>query len=139
MLCSVVLPIGCSTTQAPFASASAIEKSFVSAAITWDLSRDGTVTCEEWKQYAAALFKEADANHNGALSRDEFTALSRRDRLFETAGFTYLDAQKDGQIALTEIVDRRNPAFVLMDANSDCTITPEERAHPRAAKGTLGL
>jgi hypothetical protein len=134
---SLVLQAGCTTGSSPFGSASEVDKRFVVAAITWDLSRDGDVTCREWKQYATALFDEADANHNGALNREEFAAMARRDRLFETVDFAYLDTQRDGNIARGEVVDRRNPAFALMDANNDCVLTPEERARPQAKTSTL--
>lgn len=135
---SLALQVGCAAGNSPFASASDVEKRFVAAAITWDLSRDGDVTCDEWKRYATELFDEADEDNNGFLNRAEFAAMARRDRLFETAGFAYLDLQKDGRVARAELVDRSNPAFALMDADKDCVLTREERASPRAKTSTLG-
>ena len=64
------------------------------------------MTCDEWKQYVTSLFREADANHDGVLTREEYAALSRRDRLFETVGFDYWDANHDGRISLSETVDK---------------------------------
>lgn len=113
--------------KSPLASATPTEREFVLAAITWDLNRDGDVTCEEWKQYVADLFREADANRDGFLSKEEFAAMGRSDRLFETAGFKYFDADGDGRLTLAEIADKPNPAFILLDVDKDCRITPEER------------
>lgn len=124
---ALVLQAGCSANKSALASASPIEREFAAAAVTWDLNQNGDVTCEEWKQYASGLVREADVNRDGFLSREEFAAMSRRDRLFETAGFAYFDANGDGRIALAEIVDKPNPAFTLLDNNQDCVITPEER------------
>ena len=123
---------GCSTgSGSPLDNASAIEREFVIAAVTWDLNKDGNVTCDEWKQYVTSLFREADANHDGVLTREEYAALSRRDRLFETVGFNYFDANGDGHLTLSEMVDKPNPAFTLLDKNHDCVLTPDERVQSR--------
>ena len=123
---------GCSTgSGSPLDQASAIEREFVIAAVTWDLNKDGDVTCDEWKQYVTSLFREADANHDGVLTREEYAALSRRDRLFETVGFKYFDANGDGRLTLSEMVDKPNPAFTLLDKNHDCVLSPDERVQSR--------
>jgi hypothetical protein len=73
----IVLSIGAGVTGcagssgSPLGSATPIEREFAIAAVTWDLNKDGDVTCEEWKQYVAGLFREADANHDGFLTREE--------------------------------------------------------------------
>jgi len=41
---------GCASNKSPLAAASPVEREFAAAAVTWDLNRDGNVTCEEWKQ-----------------------------------------------------------------------------------------
>jgi Ca2+-binding EF-hand superfamily protein len=129
---------GCSGNQTPFESASATEREFAAAAATWDLNHDGDVTCDEWKQYVGGLFREADVNRDGALTREEFAVMGKRDRLFETIGFKYFDADSDGRITLAEIAERPNPAFTLLDANKDCVLTPEERRHAIARPGGKG-
>lgn len=113
-------------------SATPVEREFALAAVTWDLNRDGDVTCDEWKQYLAGLFREADADHDGVLTRQEFAALVRRDRLFEVAGFDYFDSNADSRLSLAEMTDRPNPAFQLLDKNGDCVISAEERTHQRS-------
>lgn len=104
-----------------------IEKEFVTAAVTWDLNQDGDVTCQEWKQYVTRQFREADANRDGILTRQEFAAMGRSDRLFETVGLNYWDANADGRLSLPEMVDKANPAFAVLDKDGDCRITPEDR------------
>jgi hypothetical protein len=126
-LAGVVVLAGCGGNTGPLASASPTDLKFVTAVATWDMNRDGNVTCNEWKQYAAGLFKDADGDRDGTLSRQEFDAMSRRDRLFATIGFAYFDANGDGRITLAELADKPNPAFALLDRNSDCTISPNER------------
>jgi Ca2+-binding EF-hand superfamily protein len=102
---------GCGGNAGPLASASATDLKFVAAVATWDMNHDGTITCSEWKQYAAGLFKDADRDRDGILVRQEFEAMSRQDRLFATIGFAYFDADADGRITLPELTDKPNPAF----------------------------
>ena len=111
----------------PLASASPTDLAFVAAEVTWDLNHDGNVTCNEWKQYAASLFKAADRDRDGYLSRQEFQAMARQDRLFDTVGFAYFDADRNDRISLAELADKPNPAFVLLDRNGDCVISSDER------------
>ncbi|KAB2920149.1 MAG: histidine kinase [Hyphomicrobiaceae bacterium] len=135
VLVPLVLQAGCTGGQSPFSPGSALDQEFAAAAVTWDLNHDGDVTCEEWKGYAAGLFRGADANRDGFLIKDEFVILARQDRLFDTAGFGHFDANADGRIALAEITDRPNPAFALSDANKDCVLSPDERRRrPDGAK-----
>ena len=108
------------------ASLSPPERAFIDAAPTWDLDKDGVVTCEEWKQYAADLFRQADADHDGQLTREEFAGVAEQDRLFVTADFSYFDANADDRVSLAELADKPNPAFVLLDKDNDCRLTNDE-------------
>ena len=133
LLVALALQGACTANKSPLASASPLEKQFVAAAITWDLNQDGDVTCAEWKQYAAQLFREADRNRDGFLNKEEYAVMARTDRLFETAGFAYFDIDGDGRVTLAEILDKPNPAFELLDRNKDCVIALDERAGPRGS------
>jgi Ca2+-binding EF-hand superfamily protein len=64
--------------------------------------------------------------------------MSRADRLFETVGFAYFDADGDGRISLSELVDKPNPAFTLLDKNGDCVLSPDERMHMSESRGGSG-
>ena len=99
----------CSPRRLPWSASSR------SAAITWDLNKDGNVTCEEWKQYVSGLFRDADTNRDGILTREEYAQLTRRDKLFETVGMNYFDAnarrapepQRDGRQAQSRLCAAR--------------------------------
>ena len=115
-----LLGAGCSAT-APGLSDS-IEGSFIRAAQTWDLNHDGKVTCDEWRSYAASLFKEVDTNHDGKLTREEFAKLQKIDRLFEVANFDYYDVNKQGFVTQADFVDRPNLAFATLDKDGTCVL-----------------
>jgi Ca2+-binding EF-hand superfamily protein len=82
----------------------------------------------------SGLFREADTNRDGILTREEYAQLTRRDRLFETVGMNYFDANADGRLSLSEMVDKPNPAFALLDKNGDCVIASDERVQPVIAR-----
>jgi Ca2+-binding EF-hand superfamily protein len=127
VLAGLLLLAGCGGNAGPLDSASPTDLKFVAAVATWDMNHDGNVTCSEWKQYAAGLFKDADRDRDGNLARQEFDAMSRQDRLFASIGFAYFDANGDGRITLPELADKPNPAFTLLDKNGDCAISANER------------
>lgn len=103
-----------------------LEGSFIRAAQTWDLNRDGMVTCDEWKSYASQLFDDADANRDGRLTSDEFAKIVKQDRLFEVANFKYFDAANQGFISKEQFVERANPAFTVLDRNNTCSLTRDQ-------------
>ena len=82
----------------------------------------------------SGLFREADTNRDGILTREEYAQLTRRDKLFETVGMNYFDANADGRLSLSEMVDKPNPAFALLDKNGDCVISADERPQPHVGR-----
>jgi EF hand len=131
---SALLGAGCAGTS-PILS-NTIEGSFIRAAETWDLNHDGKVTCEEWRTYAASLFKEADSDHDGKLTREQFAKLTKIDRLFEVANFDYYDVNKQGYVTQADFVDRPNPAFAALDHDKRCVINLDQfRAFAAAGPG----
>ena len=110
----------------PFGSTNDFDRTFISAAQTWDLNKDGDVTCDEWIQYLGIMFREHDANGDGFLDAEEYAAMARSDRLFEVAKLPYYDANKDGKVTLQEMTGTHNVAFKLLDRNQDCRIDRTE-------------
>jgi EF hand len=108
------------------------DRVFLSAAGSWDRNRDGVVTCDEWKTYAAELFDGADSNRDGVLDRTEYLKIISTDRMFETVDFSYYDANGDGKVARAEFVDKPNRAFALLDKSNECKLTSSQVAGARA-------
>lgn len=123
----ILVLAGCSGSNIPDT-----DRVFLSAAGGWDRNRDGMVTCDEWKSYAAELFDGADANRDGNLDRTEYTKVISTDRMFETVEFGYYDANGDGKVARTEFVDKPNRAFALLDKSNECKLTSSQVAGARA-------
>ncbi|MCH9808964.1 MAG: hypothetical protein K0U74_14665 [Alphaproteobacteria bacterium] len=129
--CAALAVAGCGGGSSPFAKKSSKELLFVSAAPTWDLDKNNSVTCDEWQRYASELFAEGDVNRDGMLTPEEYQKVIRADRLFETADHAYFDANKDGKVALREMTGKPNPAFQILDKNKDCMIAQNELVHTR--------
>ena len=125
-LASPVAAGGCASGGNPFAKTNDFDRTFIGAAQTWDLDKNGTVTCEEWTQYITTSFREADANGDGALDAQEYQTLVKSDRLFEIANIAYYDANGDGRVTLEEMTGKPNVAFKLLDRNQDCQIDRTE-------------
>ncbi|MEQ8824163.1 MAG: histidine kinase [Filomicrobium sp.] len=123
--------VGCGGGGNPFAQKSSNELLFVSAAQTWDLDKNNSVTCEEWQRYTTELFNEADRDKDGALTLVEYKNIVKADRLFQTADHGYFDSNKDGKVVIQEMTSKPNPAFRLLDKNNDCQIGPNEMVHTR--------
>lgn len=109
-----------------------VDRVFLSAAGGWDRNRDGVVTCDEWKAYAAELFDAADTDHDGSIDRTEYAKIIATDRMFQTVDLSYYDANGDGKIDRTEFVEKPNRAFVLLDKNHECKLTSSQVAGARA-------
>jgi Ca2+-binding EF-hand superfamily protein len=110
----------------PFKNTSDFDRTFIGAAQTWDLDKNGSVSCDEWTRYASTSFREADANGDGALDAQEWTSLVKNDRLFEVANIAYYDANGDGRVTVEEMTGKQNLAFKLLDRNGDCQIDRTE-------------
>lgn len=126
-----VLMIACST-GGPGAGINEIDRAFLVSIVSWDMNRDGSVTCDEWKTYARSAFTEADTNRDGKLTAAEFEKLVKTDRLFFYANVAYFDSNRDGFVDAKELIDRPNPAFSYLDSDKDCVLSSEEIARTRA-------
>lgn len=122
---------GCGTTKLG-SSVSQVDSVFLAAAGSWDRNKDGIVTCDEWKAYAAELLQGADKNRDGFLDRAEFETLLRTDKMFETADFSYFDANRDSRVDRAEFVDRPNPAFLIADRSKECKLNADQLTAARS-------
>lgn len=125
LLCCAGLALGgCSGGATPFGGSGLtdIDKAFLAAAPSWDVDRDGMVTCQDWASYLSALFQAADKNRDGLLLPEEFQTIVATDRMFATADFRYWDAGKQGRLSLADMSARPNPAFTLVDKDRDCRL-----------------
>lgn len=130
----VVVAGGCSggpKISNPLSSANNNELLFVSAAPTWDMNKDNTVSCQEWKQYTAELFQTADGNSDGVLTAEEYEGVIKQDRLFQVATMSFFDSNKDGKLTAQEMADTPNPAFKILDRDKNCEIARNELVHTR--------
>lgn len=112
---------------------SEIDRVFLIAAGNWDRNKDGIVTCDEWKAYAAELFAIGDVEHKGYLTPEDWKRVVNIDRMFETVDFKYYDKNGDGKVDRAEFVDRPNRAFELADRDKDCDLTTTELTGARTA------
>jgi Ca2+-binding EF-hand superfamily protein len=85
-----------------------------------DTDKDGTVSLDEAKKAAEAMFDKLDRDHDGTLTGREL-----RGRL-SAKEFAAADTDKDGTISKDEylaVVERR---FKAADTNNDGTLTRQE-------------
>jgi Ca2+-binding EF-hand superfamily protein len=108
------------------------QRIFLMAAGTWDSNHDDQVTCAEWQGYLVELMASADKSGDGTLSEEEFATIVQADRLFATADFAFWDADRDGKITRSEMIERPNPAFTILDRDKDCVLTDSELSAARS-------
>ena len=90
-LCTAIGP-GAAQDQTTSSGPAAVSGPFIAWARIWgDTKGDGVHTCEEWKQYAARLFNQADRNHGGYLDAKEFESIRKADPILKDTEFAYFD------------------------------------------------
>lgn len=130
-LAASVAAAACGGATSPFSKAPSTDLVFVSAAQTWDLNKDNSVTCDEWVQYTTELFQAADQDGDGIVTAEEYKKIVSQDRLFDVVGMPHFDGNGDGRLTLQEFTSARNPAFDMLDRDKDCKIAPNEMVQTR--------
>lgn len=134
LLASVFALSGCSGGMPSLTGGpSEVDRTFLIAAGNWDRNKDGNVTCDEWKAYAAELMAAGDTEGKGYMTPDDWKRVVAIDRMFETIDFKYYDRNGDGKVDRAEFVERPNRAFELADRNHDCILTTVELSGARTA------
>jgi hypothetical protein len=88
----------------------------------------------EVQQMIQQRFSEADANHDGFVTREEMGAGPGGSGAGRGGNrFDRIDANHDGKLSLDELSNPMLARFDRVDANHDGTISPEERETARAA------
>jgi Ca2+-binding EF-hand superfamily protein len=101
-----------------------------------DANRDGVVTREEFTAQALDRFQQLDANRDGRVAADELQAARPQFGGRRGGGrFAMLDADRNGSISRAEFDLRFAERLERLDANKDGTITVDER---RAGRGRPG-
>ena len=129
IVAACLLCIGSKASAEPRNSSGSSARSdpFVSWATVWgDPRREGVFTCEQWKQYAGNLFKDADRNRDGYLDAQEFEAIRRADRMLRDADVGYFDDNRDGRVSRSEFVDKPNPLFARYDKKGTCRLSLDD-------------
>ena len=85
-----------------------------------DTDHDGTVSLDEAKKAAEAMFDKLDRDHDGTLTRREL-----RGRL-SAKEFTAADIDKDGTISKDEYLAVVEQWFKAADTDNDGTLTRRE-------------
>ena len=99
----------------------------------------GPIAKADYMARGKAQFDAADANHDGALTKEELTAVMTAQmgsappqQVIDTI-FGAMDADHDGKVTAAEAEKLRGDRFDKADTNHDGTLTPEEMDAARAA------
>ncbi|MEM8772618.1 MAG: hypothetical protein AAGD92_13310 [Pseudomonadota bacterium] len=91
-----------------------------------DLNGDGEVTVDELNENQAILLQEADANADGAITREEMRAF-RKAKREQLRAERNPDKNGDGVIDRLEFDQAADERFKRMDKNGDGVISEDER------------
>lgn len=100
----------------------------VSRMMEADANHDGQVTRAELVAWRSANFARFDRNRDGLLSIDDIPAFLRSSSIgTQLAGMIkQYDANGDGRLTRAEFVDGPTPLFDLADTNHDGVVTKAE-------------
>lgn len=110
----------------PGGKPAAVADPFIASMSRWDANHDGTLTCDEWRQYANRMFTIADKNGDGFLDATEFRRIRQLEPIFADADMSYFDDNHDRRISRAEFVNKPSPFIVRYDLNHDCRVTSQE-------------
>lgn len=105
-----------------------------------DANNDGALTRQEFDAGRAALFARLDANGDGELAREEHRRQRRGGHYGRRHMGAEADANHDGEITRDEFLARPLEMFARLDADHNGTISAAERSrmHERRAEHRHG-
>jgi Ca2+-binding EF-hand superfamily protein len=121
----------CALPAAAFAQPSA--ESMAARLGEADADHDGAVTKDELLQYRAKQFARLDRNGDGVITAEDRPRLAAG-RNGRPSLFDQFDVNKDGKIDRAEFVDGPTPVFDKADSNGDGVLSADEL---KAARETL--
>ena len=92
----------------------------------WDVSSDGTITCEDVERLKLYRFAYSDSNNDGLLTLAEMNPApwAGGDRAPQT--HEKFDSNGDGSVSRDEFMLNASPEFSELDADNNCTVSDQE-------------
>lgn len=95
-----------------------------------DINGDGEITADEMSEKNAAFIEAADADGNGAVSKDEMKAYHKAKRE-ERRAKRSADANGDGIVDRTEFLNAAQERFDKMDKDGNGVLSEDEQRRKR--------
>ena len=93
-----------------------------------DANEDGSITFEEFSAAGAGRFTDADADGDGNISAEEIVTAMQQERMQRRAErmIERFDANEDGVVSLAEIESHQQKLFALADRDDSGVIEADE-------------
>ncbi|WP_158285711.1 EF-hand domain-containing protein [Pseudohoeflea suaedae] len=94
----------------------------------FDADDDGAISMEEFMEMGPGMIEGADADADGEITFDEMKAAweARREERMKKRFLRRFDVDGDGKVSVSELKDRQEKRFALLDANNDGVISKQE-------------
>lgn len=126
---ALLLMAACLVFAVPAAAQTNVSAQAIERLRQADANHDGLVSRQEFLNYRARQFARLDRNGDGYITNTDMpSALARR----APAGMSpqelvvQFDANRDGRVSQSEFVNGPTPAFDVVDANNDNVATEAE-------------
>lgn len=130
-----VLTVALAVALVPAAMAAGGDGRALERLMKADANGDGAVTRDEFSAFRRSQFARLDRDDDGFLTQAEIDRVARFLPAEFDAGqmIPRFDANKDGRVSVDEFANGPAPVFARVDANNDAVVTQAE-ANDAAAK-----